>query len=60
MDLQIEGRHTAIRHEWREDIEARVRDLHPGHDITHVRMTLSKHDHRKPDDSHSVLRSLSD
>jgi cold shock CspA family protein/ribosome-associated translation inhibitor RaiA len=55
MDLQIEGRQTAVRPEWRADIEARVADLHPGHDIKHVRVTLTKHDHRKPDDSHSVL-----
>ena len=55
MDLQIEGRQTAVRHEWREDIEARVGGLHPGHDVTHVRVTLTKHDHRKPADSHSVL-----
>ena len=55
MDLEIEGRQTAVRSEWREDIEARVADLRPGHDITHVRVTLSKHDYRKPDDSHSVL-----
>jgi ribosomal subunit interface protein len=55
MDLQIEGRQTAIRPQWRADIESRVADLHPGHDITHVRATLTKHDHRKPADSHSVL-----
>ena len=55
MDLQIEGRQTAVRPEWREDIESRVGHLHPGHDITHVRVTLTKHDHRKPADSHSVL-----
>jgi cold shock CspA family protein/ribosome-associated translation inhibitor RaiA len=55
MDLQVEGRQTAVRPEWRADIEARVADLHPGHGITHVRVTLTKHDHRKPDDSHSVL-----
>ena len=55
MDLQVEGRQTAVRPEWRTDIEARVADLHPGHDITHVRVTLTKHDHRKPADSHSVL-----
>ena len=55
MDLQIEGRQTAIRPEWRADIESRVADLYPGHDITHIRVTLSKHDHRKPADSHSVL-----
>ena len=55
MDLQIEGRQTAVRPEWRTDIESRVADLHPGHDISHVRATLTKHDHRKPADSHSVL-----
>lgn len=55
MDLQIEGRQTDVRPEWREEIAARVADLHPGHDIMHVRVTLTKHEHRKPDDSHSVL-----
>jgi cold shock CspA family protein/ribosome-associated translation inhibitor RaiA len=55
MDLQIEGRQTAVKPELRADIEARVADLHPGHDIKHVRVKLTKHDHRKPDDSHSVL-----
>ena len=55
MDLQIEGRQTALRPEWRADIESRVADLHPNHEITHIRATLTKHDHRKPADSHSVL-----
>jgi cold shock CspA family protein/ribosome-associated translation inhibitor RaiA len=55
MDLQIEGRQTAVRSEWRADIESRVTGLYPGRDITHVRATLTKHDHRKPADSHSVL-----
>jgi cold shock CspA family protein/ribosome-associated translation inhibitor RaiA len=32
-----------------------VSDLHPGHEVTHIRATLTKHDHRKPADSHSVL-----
>ena len=54
MDLEIEGRQTAVTPEWRADIESRIADLHPGHDIIHVRATLAKHDHRKPDDSHSV------
>ena len=55
MDLQIEGVHTDVTPQWRADIEARVADLHPGHDITHVRVRLTGHDHRSPDDSHSVL-----
>lgn len=55
MDIQIEGVHTDITPQWRADIEARVADLHPGHDITHVRVRLTGHDHRSPDDSHSVL-----
>src|SRR5262245_11352680 len=54
MDLQIEGRQTTIRPEWRADIESRIADLYR-HDIIHIRVTLSKHDHRKPADSHSVL-----
>ncbi|MCC2641524.1 MAG: cspB [Nitrospira sp.] len=55
MDLQIEGRHTGVTAEWRADIEARVADLHPGKDITHVRVTLTKHDHRKAEDSYDVV-----
>jgi cold shock CspA family protein len=55
MDLQIEGRQTTLRPEWRADIESRVADLRPNHEITHIRATLTKHDHRKPADSHSVL-----
>ena len=55
MDLQIEGRRTVVRTEWRADIESRVADLHPGHEITHIRATLTKHDHRRPADSHSFL-----
>jgi ribosomal subunit interface protein len=54
MDIQIEGVHTEVTPQWRADIEARVADLHP-HDITHVRVRLMEHDHRSPDDSHSVL-----
>jgi ribosomal subunit interface protein len=55
MDLQIEGRHVGVTPEWRADIEARVADLYPGRDITHVRVTLTKHDHRKAEDSYDVL-----
>jgi cold shock CspA family protein len=55
MDLEIEGRRTSVRPEWRTEIESRVADLHPGHEITHIRATLTKHDHRRPADSHSVL-----
>ena len=55
MELQVEGRQTALRPEWRSDIESRVADLHSNHEIMHIRATLTKHDHRKPADSHSVL-----
>jgi ribosome-associated translation inhibitor RaiA/cold shock CspA family protein len=55
MDLQIEGRQTAVTPEWRADIESRVADLHPGHDITHIRVTLTEHQHRKAEDSYDVL-----
>jgi ribosomal subunit interface protein len=55
MDLQIEGRHVGVTPEWRADIEARVADLYPGRDITHVRVTLTKQDHRRPEDSYDVL-----
>jgi cold shock CspA family protein/ribosome-associated translation inhibitor RaiA len=55
MDLQIEGRHTGVTAEWRADIEARVADLNPAHGMTHARITLTKHDHRKAEDSYDVL-----
>ena len=55
MDVQIEGRHTGVTAEWRADIESRVADLHPGHDMTHIRITLTKHDHRKAEDSYDVV-----
>jgi ribosomal subunit interface protein len=55
MDVEIEGVRVEVAAEWRADIEARVADLHPGHDITHVRVRLTKHDTRKPDDAHDVL-----
>jgi cold shock CspA family protein/ribosome-associated translation inhibitor RaiA len=55
MDVEIEGVRVDVRPEWRADIEARVADLHPGHDVTHVRVRLTPHDHRKPDDANSVL-----
>jgi ribosomal subunit interface protein len=55
MDLQIEGRHVGVTPEWKTEIEARVADLYPGRDITHVRVTLTKENHRKPADSCDVL-----
>ena len=55
MDVEIEGVRVDVTPQWRADIESRVADLYPGHDITHVRVRLTEHDHRKPDDSHSVL-----
>jgi cold shock CspA family protein len=55
MDLEIEGVRLDVRPDWRADIEARVAGLHPGHEVTHVRVRLAKHDHRKPDDSNGVL-----
>lgn len=55
MDLQIEGRHVGVRDEWRADIESRVADLHPGQEMTHIRVTLTRRDHRKIKDSYDVL-----
>jgi len=55
MDVEIEGVRVDVRPEWRTDIEGRVTGLHPGHDVTHVRVRLTTHDHRKPEDSKSVL-----
>lgn len=55
MDVEIEGVRMDVRPEWRREIEARVADLHPGDEVTHVRARLLRHDHRNPDDSHSVL-----
>ena len=55
MDVEIEGVRVDVKPQWRQNIEARVADLHPGQEVTHVRVRLLTHDHRKPDDSHSVL-----
>lgn len=55
MNLQIEGRHTDVTPEWTADIQSRVADLHPGNDIEHVRVTLTKQDHRKTEDSYDVV-----
>ena len=55
MDLQIEGRHVEVTAELRSDIEARVDDLFPGEETTHIRVTLAKQNHRKADDSCDVL-----
>ncbi len=55
MDVQIDGRHTSVTPDWRADIEGRVADLHPGNDMTHIRVTLTKHDHRKAEDSYDVV-----
>ena len=55
MDLQVEGRHTGVTAEWTADIQSRVADLHPGHDIQHIRVTLTKHDHPKAEDSYDVV-----
>jgi ribosomal subunit interface protein len=55
MDLQIEGRHIEVTPELTGEIQSRVVDLHPGHEVTHIRVTLTKHDHRKAEDSYDVL-----
>ena len=55
MYVQIEARHTELTAELRADIESRVADLHPGNDMTHIRITLTKHDHRKAEDSYDVV-----
>jgi ribosomal subunit interface protein len=55
MDLQIEGRHTGVTPEWTADIQSRVADLHHGDDIQHVRVTLTKNDHRRAEDSYDVV-----
>ncbi len=55
MDLQIEGRHVDVTPELTSEIQSRVADLHPGHEVTHIRVTLTKHDHRKAEDSYDVL-----
>jgi cold shock CspA family protein/ribosome-associated translation inhibitor RaiA len=55
MDLQVEGRHTDVNPEWTADIQSRVADLRPGHDIQHVRVTLTKNDHRKAEDPYDVV-----
>jgi ribosomal subunit interface protein len=55
MDLQIEGRHVEVTPEWATDIEARIAELKPSVGAVHARVTLTKHDHRKDDDSHEVV-----
>jgi ribosomal subunit interface protein len=55
MNLQIEGRHIDITTELRADIESRVQDLYPDREVTHIRVTLAKLDHRKAEDSYDVL-----
>lgn len=55
MDVEIEGVRVDVTPQWRADIEGRIADLHPQDDITHVRVRLTKHDTRKPDDAHDVL-----
>lgn len=55
MDLQIEGRQIDVRPEWRADIESRLSDLNPSGDVLHIRVTLTKQDHRKDEDSHDVV-----
>lgn len=55
MDIQIEGRKISVRPEWKTDIAARVADLCPARDMTHVRVTLTRRDHRKLKDSYDAL-----
>jgi ribosome-associated translation inhibitor RaiA len=47
MDLQIEGRHVNVTPEWKSDIESRAADLSSGREVTHIRVTLAKLDHRR-------------
>jgi ribosome-associated translation inhibitor RaiA len=55
MDLQLEGRHVDITPEWKSEIASRTADLYPGREITHIRVTVAKLDHRKAEDSWDVL-----
>lgn len=55
MDLQIEGRHVDVTPELTGAIQSRIADLQPGHEATHIRVTLTKHDHKKAEDSYDVL-----
>ena len=56
MDIQIEGRNVDLNGRWRVEIEAKVADLRSAHDnLTHVRVTLTRHDHKKAEDTAEVL-----
>jgi cold shock CspA family protein/ribosome-associated translation inhibitor RaiA len=56
MHTQIESRNVDMTARWRSEIEARLTDLRTGHDaLTHVRVTLTRHDHRKAADTAEAL-----
>ena len=59
MDLQIESRNVDLDGRWRAEDRAkgqRVRDLRHSHEnLTHVRSTLTRHHHKKAEDSAEAL-----
>ena len=56
MDLQIESRNIALEGRWRAEIEERVGDLRTTYDnLINVRTTLTRHDHKKAEDSAQAL-----
>src|ERR1044071_3101364 len=56
MDIQIEGRNVDLNGRRRVEIEAKVADLRSAHgNLTHVRITLTRHDHKKAEDTAEAL-----
>ena len=56
MDVQIESRNVDMTARWRSEIEARLAELRTGHSaVTHVRVTLTRHEHRKAEDIAEAL-----
>jgi len=56
MNTQIESRNVDMTARWRKEIEARVGELHTGNsELTHVRVTLTRHQHRKAEDVAEAL-----
>lgn len=55
MDLQIEGRHIKVADEWAADIAARAGELKPSAGVVHLRVTLTRHDHQKAEDTHEAV-----
>ena len=55
MNLHIERRHIKVTDEWAADITARANELKPSAGVVHLRATLARHDHQKPEDTHEAI-----